>query len=349
MLTPNNVPVDRVRIFDRAGFPLAEFNAAIDRSWTIGAEGRAAFVVPTRKTDIAGEKILQFSNWLLIENSVLPPWIGVIDTPREWSTQNKTVTVTAYTPERVFSWRRGPFEELLTGSAGAIFSRLLDYVNGPEVTIMRAGDIWRGGTQREETINPTLLNKDLERVYERSGEEYQFRPLVGADGRLTVYADWLGALGADAPIILQEGGNIEAVGNTLVEDGDIVNDLLAFGEGESWVSKPYVNVTNQESIGKYGLRRGSKEYSGVSIIETLDANGREFVARAKEPTRAYRLNAINVGDTFQYMRLGNRFTLRFSSIGFQSNGLGMDRTVRIAAMAYDTDNKNKINLVVVDD
>lgn len=342
----NNIPEDRIRIFNREGIALAEFQAAVDRSWCIGDEGRAGISLPTRKTEIVNERVLNFGNWLLVENTVLPPWVGVIDTPREWHARN--VTICAYTPEHVFGWRRGPLEEVLTGSAGTIFEKILGFVNAPEATIIRAGSIWTGGSQRQETINPTKLSEDLKRIYERSGEEYQWRPVIGADGRLVVYADWKGTIGTATSIILQEGGNVEAVNNTLVEDGDIVNDLLAYGDGETWESKPNAEVIDQTSRGKYGLRQSSEEYSGVTDKTTLQANGKELVNGAKDPLNSYQVNALNVGATFQYMQLGNRVNLRMQNAGFLSNGLGLNKTVRITAMSYDTDMRGKISLVVND-
>lgn len=342
------IPVDRVRIFSREGIELASFQASVNRSWSLGDEGRAQFTYATRKTDIVNKDILNFGNWLLVENSMLPAWVGVLDPPRNWNA--RTVTVSAYTPEHVFGWRRGPIEEKLTGSPGTIFEKLLYFANLHEVTILRAGNIYRGGKQMEETINPTKLNEDLQRIFERSGEEYQFRPVVN-NKRLTVYCDWLQSLGVDTGIILQEGkggGNIEASNNILVEDGDIVNDLLAVGDGETWSSRPTANVLDVTSQGMYGLRQATEEYSGVTGIQTLTDNGKEFVGTSKNPINAYKINALNVGQTFRYIAIGNRFTLKAQNVGFQASGAGMERTIRISAMSYNPDTKNKVTLIVED-
>jgi hypothetical protein len=350
MADSSTVPVDRIRIFDREGFPLAEFRASIPRSFLIGDEGRAAFTYPSRKTQIVNKDVLRFGNWLLIENSLLPPWVGVVDVPREWDARR--VTVTAYTPERVFSWRRGPLEERLTASPGAIFEKLLQYVNSAEATIIRLGNIYRGGLQMEETINPTKLNEDLKRIWERSGEEYQWRPVVGADGKLTVLADWQSRIGADTGILLQEGkhgGNIEATGNIMVEDGPIVNDLLAVGDGESWTSRPTQTIVDTTSRGEYGLRQDSKEYSGVTNLQTLADNGAKEIAAFAQPANAFQINALNIGNTFSYIRLGNRFALQLENIGFYGGGVGYSTTVRVLAMSYSPDTKNKIQLVVEND
>lgn len=348
MADTNNTPVDRIRIFNADGFPVAEFRATVQRSWLIGAEGRALFNVPSRKTNIVNETVLAFGNWLVVESTALPPWVGVIDFPRRWS--SRQVTVHAYTSERVFSWRRGPIEQILTGSAGTIFEQLLAFVNQAQRTVIKPRIIWRGGVQRQETVNPTKLDEDLQRLQERSGEEYRFVPSV-ENGRLVVYADWLQSLGIDTTgqAILHEGkggGNIEMTNNVLVEDGPVVNDLLAYGDGETWNSRPTQRVVDPGSVGKFQLRQDSQGYSGVTELATLYANGKQYVDVAKNPVRTFELNALNVGNTFLHLRLGNRLKLRLENVGFYMGRQGFETMIRIIGMAYDPNEKNQVNLVV---
>jgi len=336
-------PQERVRIFDRQGFPIAEFRAAVERSMVIGGEGRAEFNYPSRKTGVANNTVLRFGNWLLIESDVFPDWVGVIDTPREWSP--RIVAVHAYTPEHVFGQRVGPREDIVTGSAGKLFEKLINQLNQSEATIIRAGDIWRGGKQREETFNPTPLNEDLQRVYERSHEEYNWRAEIDPSGRLIVYGDWVKRLGQKTTAILHEGkggGNIEALNNILVEDGEIYNEVLAFGEGMSWKSKPTVKVTDAASRHKYGLRQTAEEYTGVSTLSTLKRNGKTLLDDSKEPVNTFHVNALNVGGTFKYLRLGNTMTLQFENMGFGT----FVTSVRIVGMDIKSAEKNKVELVL---
>jgi hypothetical protein len=341
------VPVDRIRIFDRTGSPVAEFRASAKRSYVVGDTGRLQFQYPARKTDVVNEDVLVFGNWILVQNSVLPPWIGVLDTPRTWSSRN--VVVSAYTPERAFGWRIGPLEEVLTGSAGTIFEKLLQKVNIAEPTILRAGSIWRGGTQRQMTVNPSPLNEYLQELWERSGEDYTWGASITADGKLLVYGHWFPFLGAETGVLLHEGiggGNIEATGTVLVEDGPIVNSVFAYGEGETWQSKPNVTVTQAPSVGKYGLRQEGVEYSGVADMTTLQENGKQHVLEFRRPARSFSVTAINVGDTFKHIKLGNIFTLQLQSVGFTDGQTGYTSRVRIVGMSFNPETPNKIQLVV---
>jgi hypothetical protein len=339
------LPRDRVRIFNRNGFPMGEFRASVERSWALGDEGRAQFEYPTRKTAVVNEYFLQYGNWLLVENDYLPTWIGVLDTPRKWSA--RSVTVSAYAPDHIFTQRCGPLERKLTGSAGAVFEKIIALVNEPQTTILRAGYIWRGGAQREETINPTLLSEDLKRLWERSGEDYAWR--AGVDSQLVVYGDWVKRLGVDTGIILQEGnggGNIEAVHEILQEDGTIVNELFAYGDGLTWVSRPNVIVRDYASISRYGLRQGSEEYIGVTNLTTLKDNADIYLRKFANPARTYHLNALHKGGLFKSLALGNRYKLRLQNAGFNGGKLGLEKTVRITAMSYNPQVKGKIELTV---
>jgi len=347
MANSQAVPEDRIRIFSRSGNPLAEFSAGVDRSYSIGQEGRAQFIYPYRKRDVVNKDVLRFGNWLLIQNEALPTWIGVIDTPRQWS--SRTVIVNAYSPERVFSWRRGSLETLVTGSAGTIFEKLLSLINNAENTILRPGNIWKGGAKMEETINPNLLSEELQRIQERSKEEYSWRTVIDGNGKLTVYADWSKRIGSETGELLQEGkrgGNVEALENMLVEDGPIINDLQGFGEGDSWKTKKSFIARNQASINLYGLRQSAEEFYGVSAIGTITNNTKALLAEMQDTKRAFHLNALNVGSTFKYIRLGNKLRLRFENVGFDTGGAHFQTMIRIMAMSFDNQMPNKIELVV---
>lgn len=335
---------ERIRIFNRQGFELATFRAMADRSWVIGKEGRCSFRYPSIKTDIVNQDLLQFGNYLLVENSRLPAWVGIIDTPRGWDATE--VEVNAYTMERMFSYRRGSLDTKYTGSAGDIFEQMVNYINSQEQTIMRAGSIWRGGSKREETINPNKLINNLEQLQERSLEEYEFVPQV-SNGRLTVFANWRERLGKSTPITLNSapnGGNIETP--TMTEDGDIANDVFGYGDGLTWQTRPSRPASDAVSISKYGLRQDSQEWRGVKQISTIETNNEDYLNDNKEPKKIFQVTALNVGETFDYIRIGNKAGLKIKNIGFSNNGIGVLTNVRILGISYSPKNGQKVKLVL---
>ena len=162
-------------------------------------------------------------------------------------------------------------------------------------------------------------------------------------------ADWKALLGEDTGILLHEGkrgGNVESAGNIMVEDGPIYNEIMGYGDGATWQTKPQSIVRDNTSIGRYGLRQVAKEYSGVVATTTLQTSIYQALLEARYTARTFRLNALNVGDTFSYIGLRNIFSLRFENVGFSFGGQGLQTLVRVTGMRYDPDTKNKIDLVV---
>lgn len=344
-----NVPKEHVRIFNRFGEELASFMANVSRSWAIGKEGRAEFVYPVIKTNLVNERVLQFGNFLLIENSALSSWVGVIDTPRSWTSKN--VTVSAYSPERLFKYRRGSQsgEELIRGSAGTIFKEMVRRINDREKTIMVTGNVFFGGAQREETLTPATMDVNLRQLQERSQEEYSFTPTI-VNSKLVILANWYQQIGVETPLTLAQatnGGNLGE--STMKEDEDIVNSIFGFGEGMTWATKPTALTRDALSIWKYGLREDREGWRGVVNISTIEQNNLDMIKMTKQPKKIFQLTALNVGDTFRYLRLGNRIKILLEGMGFSEAGNDTLVSTRILGMSYSpVTSKNAIKIVAKD-
>jgi len=339
------VPIDRVRIFSRSGTQLTEFRASVARSWAIGQEGAAGCELKTSATYLTEENI-QFGNWLLVENNMLPPWVGMIDFPREWSAN--TVSIYAYSPERIFTYRVGPEEETFSGSAGVIFRKLIELTNEIEPTVILPGYIWRGGDRRREKINPATLDSDFKRIVERSGEEYEFVPRVDNQGTLRIYARWRKRLGDRTEYYLTHGsgGNLELLEQALVEDGPIVNDVIAYGTGATWAEKERGRARNRYSINKYGLRQTVLKDKKTDDPATLENYANRYLQQHRNPVRRLFGSALNKGSTFDFIKLGNVVNMVLKNSGFHGGVTGTETRTRIIGMAYDPDMGHKIDLVL---
>lgn len=345
MTSPATLPEDRIRIFSRTGVEMVQFSALVSRSWAIGEEGRAEFSIPTRKTNVANESVLRYGNWLLIENNVLPTWIGVIDTPRTFNAAS--ITVSAYAPEHIFTWRRGPLQQVWQDCAGGLFGKMLDWINQQQITIVQPGTLWRGSDAYSMTVNPKKLDAYLKQLATVSREEYAFRTAI-VNGQLAIYADWSPQLGeVYTGALLQtgkRGGNLEIQDGIITEDGPITNDMLTYGDGATWNSKPTGQSVDETSADKYGLRQDAVNYAGADA-ETLQRLAEAWTSQYAEPDRAFALNALNVGSTFKYLRMGNRLTFRGEGVSFAS-GRGADVEIRIIGMGYNPGEGAKVSLVV---
>jgi len=342
----NTVPQDRVRIFSRERYPLAEFRVNVNRSWSIMGEGRAQFTYPTRHRGVVTEQNLQFGNYLLVENDTLPAWVGVIDTPQQWGSRH--VTVSAYTPERILAQRVGVMEWIAQGSSGALFNWILNKTNIDEITALTAGEIWSGSKTMQETFHPTPLSNNLKSIRERSGNDYRWRPVTAADGKLIIYADWYERLGLDYDVLLHEGtggGNIEAGQSILTVDGTITNSILGYVKWQTWASSPWIKKIDDVSAEKYGFRAIGKQYEANSYWALLGGITDDLPKNAY-PKKRFMVNALNVGDTFKYIGLGNSLRLQMQNIGFTNGVVGYEGQTRIIGMAYNPQVRNKIGLVM---
>ena len=335
---------DRLRIFNRSGFLLAEFSVSVSRSYVLGARSTASFEVATNQT-YCTDNVLNFFNWVVVESTNKPDWVGLISS-RVWG--KSTVTITALTPEFLLSKRIGDKETLIQGSAGMIFSEIIRQVNRDDVTILKVGEVYIGADM-EETIDPTSLDRDLKRIFERSKEEYLWRPGFDSAGKLSVYGDWVKQAGVDKNFTLWQasgGGNIELNDRTLVEDAPDGNYIYGYGNGITWDAKPIAISTDTTSRNKYGLIQKSVSYYGLKTIDAIQKNADAELLLSKDSANVYNVKAIDNGDTFANLALGNVLNLNLTNVGFLSGVLGTIIKVRIIGMMYDPDNGEKIDLAL---
>ena len=329
----------RVTIFDRTGAPLTTLRVATSRSWVLNGIGEATFQIAYTDPKCKRE-YLEFGNRVLIEHPKMPDWVGVIDTPRDWG--NSSVTVRAYDACSLLSWRRGRQGLTMTGTAGSLFKQIILFANQVQDIGLRPGTIYLGGTDRQETVNDSLW-QHMSNICGRSGNDFIFTPRRDA-GRLVIDGNWYQRAGEPISVILSEGKNIELGNDVLTEDGRIVNDLLGYGEGATYETRIEAYGFNLESANRYDLRQSFATYSGNSELATLQANVNADLALIKSPQTILQITALDVGNTFAGLRLGNTMPVRLHSIGFTGSGRGYEATVRIYGMRY-TDTTQKVDLV----
>lgn len=330
---------ERISVFDNDGKPLATIRANVTRSWVLGGMGEATFDMSYKDAN-TNQRNLEFGNLLLVEHSSLPPWVGVIDTPRSW--KRNTVTVKAYDASKLWAYRRTN-GEVVKGTGGGIFHALLKMANVDGDTRIRTGQIYSDGVTREETLTDTV-DKHVKKLAERTGNEYRLRPGLDARRYLVIFADWRKALGKDMVGVLTEGQNIESSDNMLTEDGTIINDLLGIADASNG-KKIKIVQRDQASISQYGVRQASKTFSGNLTDTTLKQSARAELNRTANSVRSLRLRALDEGGLFAQLDLGNTFAVNLFSVGFFGSTRGYTAKVRILGMKY-TSNLNVVELVV---
>ena len=323
----------RVVIYDKAGSPVADVRAGCIRSWRLNQYGEARFDI-SLNDHAAKLQFLEFGNFITVEHEGLPMWAGVIDPPRTWG--RRAISCSAYSGEYLLTWRRSDVEVKLTGSAGDVYQQIIALANQPGYIRVAAGAIWTGGSEREETIQPTTnLYEEVKRVAKRAECDFDFTPDFDGQGRLVFKANWYERAGVDRMLALEEGWNI-AVGDAPVEEqGKIINEVVGYGDGGTWANRPKVKVKDDTSIARYGLRQGSKSFGGATMTGTLTDNATAEVNASRNPRATYSITAIDKGDTLANIRLGDRLPVRFVTAGFNGDSFGLNAVIRIVGMAWD--------------
>lgn len=326
----------QVFVYDKSGNAIGDLMAPlVFRSWVLNEYGKAYLTI-AKTSDKCTERLLRFGNYVVIKHDTAGDWAGIVWTPRNWSTD--TVEVVAYGPEYLLKLRRGdgPTIKKLTGTAGNIYSQILDDANAEAEYKIFDGDIWEGGVSREESIRYDNLYDTVQRVSSRSGNDWGIDYEIDSFNRLRFKASWYSQRGKLQTLRLEEGVNLkEPQGVVLSEQGDIINDLVVYGNAAVSGGAVFAPGTDPASIGKYGLAQGAVSEQ-INTQATVDASCAAQLSFYKEPRRVYRnLVALNVNSTFQALGLGDILPLRLLRYGFTGDAISTDTYVRVLAKEFE--------------
>lgn len=333
--------MSRIQVFDRSGTALAEFEATCNRTWLLSDVSRAQVSLSVLDAKCRRD-VIEFGNLVLVEHEKLPPWGGVIDTPRTWY-GNGAVGVQMYSAEMLLSYRIAPLDVTVKGTAGEIMRQMLQLAQLEERLPVVEGQIDVSGSQRQETLNLTVILEEMQRVAKRAGGEFSMTPVVRG-GRLFFELSYFASVGRETGFGLEEGHNLELTNRVLVEQGEIINDLVGYGDGASWSARPTQRVIDEASVGQYGRRQGAKNFSGNVTEGTLLDNAQTYVAQRREPQKTFDLTVPDVGLAWNRLRLGNILKVRLFSVGFSGSGFGYTGDVLIRGMEFN-ETQQKVRLI----
>lgn len=317
----------------RDGTRLAEVVGAVYTcTWLISDAGSARFTLST-SDPACREELLRPGNLVLIEHeNGLPSWGGVIELPREWG--RGSVTIHAKSGEQLLQYRRAArLGQILRGTAGAIYRQILQIAVGNAWLPIEVGSIFEDGESREETLQSKLMD-EVKRIAERARNEFVFEP-VTRDGKLVFVAHWYERAGAKVDYTAVEGLDLRASERPLVEQGELVNDLLGYGEGASWQSRPVYTGLEDGSIARYGVYQDAMGFDGNTYTGTLEANVRAELAKKARPVVTLDCRISNDRGGWNYLRRGNEIGVALHSVGFTGASLGTEQVIRIMGMEYD--------------
>jgi len=332
----------RITIYDKSGQYLTEVNATFNREYKLNEFGSGTFTLSTAD-EKCRDDYLQFGNFVMVEHEKLPAWGGMIDTPQIWG--NGQVTSTVYSAEYILTCLITDSVMPVSGTPGTIFSELVKRLfnrnkAGADYSIVGLGNVYGGGAAISRSYQWNGLYAEITRLCKDTGFDFDFEPQIDANGRLYFLANFYEKRGMLKPFTLYEDLNIELSSTPLRVQGRIANLILIFGPGANAWSRPRLSGNNDESWGKYGGRWLVQAAQGIDLTTEVNALLKEHA----EPRKTFSLTAIDVGDTFYQLRVGDKFPVSFHSVGFSGSGFGTNETVRILQMKYD-EGQNRLALV----
>jgi hypothetical protein len=328
----------------RTGQFLTTIQAQPTISWVRNAYGMCSFELSLNDAKSV-RRYLEFGTLVYVESPLGLAWGGVLDPDMDWN-DDGTIRLNAYSAEYLLSFRRSPLNQLWRGaSAGALFKQFIDGANLQEDLLIREGNIWRGGTPAEDTMDSKDFYTHTKALAVNRKNDFYIEPVIDAvNYRLSFTANYYERRGQAKALALREGLNVEKRGTTLKVQRKIVNDLLGIGAGSDSERPTWVE-TDADSRSRYGLRQGSEDFSGNSDPATLKANTVEKLRTLRYPRNSFRLALLDVGSAFQEVRIGNVHPLQMHTVGFLSDGtIGVDTQVEIQSMRWLPENKVELGV-----
>ncbi len=328
----------RIRFYDRSGTPFEEIAASTTREWLLNDFGGCSFVIPRRSSKLIRE-VVEYGVRVLVTNPYTKPWGGVIDTPRAWTRNG--LRVTAYSGELAISFYedqsvdaethviRAP--QKLIGTAGSIYTQIINLANQTEDSLIRLGTIHGDGVDREQTLKGDYLT-NIKAVASRAGNDFDIVPEEQGNNTLLFRANWYSRKGETLDITLEQGVNIQARDEILLEQGVIKNSVMGIGAGSTESSRLGAVRVDEESRMRFGLRQGSVTYSTVKEAATLINNTEVYLAANKFPRSTAMVNCVK-SELFREINEGDVVRLILHDAGFlDDQTIGTNVLTRVLGM-----------------
>ncbi|MBI3165168.1 MAG: hypothetical protein HYZ24_10835 [Chloroflexi bacterium] len=317
-------------IYDRNGAPLTDIRARCTRSSLLNDYGQATFEIGYDDPKYRLE-YLEYGNYILIRHRNLPPWLGMIDTPR--SRKRGYVQVTAYEVNLLLEYRFAPLNTVIEGTPGSKAVELLRLANAQEGTIIRPGAIFSGGVSTDQKANDSVLSH-LRSLAKENGHDWTITPKEDVTGKVYAELNWLEKAGESTQLVLAQGINLTYGEVALEETGELINHVEAVVDVDASTeigtqSQFYFEDTS------YGKRAVREVLNGSIDSAGLLTMAEQKVKANKKPQLSTPLGVADVNGEFSEIRLGNVATYKFPKVEFPDEmNLGV-RSLRIIGYRFD--------------
>jgi hypothetical protein len=212
--------------------------------------------------------------------------------------------------------------------------------------MVAAGNINMAAPVRQETVND-LLDSHIRGICLRTGHIWSVTGNNNA-GKLELFLNYYPRREIVVDYLIEEGVNLETpnVGDILVEDGDVYNDIL--GTGDSGIQEDVLayQAQNDNSIAEYGLRQTIESFPGNVESATIKKNTDEFLAEHREAVRSINPILPFTDEVASMIIMNCSMPVKLHSAGFKPDGtIGFDGYAPVRSVTIDEFNK-RISLIM---
>lgn len=317
-------------VYSPMGIPLADLDVPIFRAYKLNAYAEAQFRIAITDNKCR-EDILRFGNLLYIRHDKLPPWVGFIDPPRRWN--NSYVEVNALSAELIFDWRLTPPTGVAGETLGEMFVNMLIWANSWGGLQIHPGQIFMSGEPASMVLGGRMRDH-MDKISKTYGVDWSITADIDSSNQLKLLANLYNGKRGRVTGFELNNTNTEITEPVMSEEGPIYNHVWKYSEAGSGGGRNFNDAMDMESIATFGLRQWAEQGAGS------DTEGLKFQADVKLKDTAYPKNyvtpsALNVGETFNNIDLGNILSWRSSIAGFTGTAIGAEMDVRIEGYEYD--------------
>ena len=356
----------RITIFDHLLRPLTELHGipTTPRSWILNSNpdaGRCEFSISLSDAK-ATEANLQYGNLVHIKHlpskdangtvlGTLPDWIGWIQPPRNWDLG--VVHVVAYAAESILSACPMPWVTV-KGTPRDVFLKIIEHANRFQHD-NGGGIVIQPGVieNTDKTFSYDLRLSAFEHIKTMVGNAAMYWDVtgtIGPDGRLQLYANLYASKGVETGFDLNNLNTEASAGKSLLtEQGFPSNIVLGHSQANTAQSRYAAEGTHAQAIADYGPLGLNVIFMGLRDAAAVRSAAQTRADNRGRPVRMTNRTALDIGQTFSSLDLGNIVNIVDRRVGFHENGgFGFDAQAQVISIKYnDLTNKADLNLEVI--
>lgn len=332
--------MSRIVVFGLDNVAVGEFTATCNRGWIllgnpgVSDGGQTTVTVPD---DVAIQPWLQLGRMVLVERPPLPSWVGVIDTP--WQAM-LPVEITLYNAEYLFALRAIERSVAINAPISDIVKEMIRIANDQEMMFVALGNSGNIQTLYNKAIAQRNIWDQMIKLLEETGQEMIFRHEMNSRRQLYLYADVGPGMGLDTGFLLHDRDQSSVQANMTVIDakvnGKIINRVIGVSGQSTEEAQLQTNILeDQDSQDVFRTRSEIVSFRDVAELSTLTQYTQIYLDSYKRPFLDLTVDAMNIGDTFANLRLGNRLLAHAANVYLPGGVRGWSGSVRILAMAFD--------------